>query len=162
MFVVLLLLLVGAGVLHARVTGSTATPRTAECVLIYVLVGYCGAAQLLVGGSAFVSTDVALHLARVTDVGEMMPWFASLYVGAAIVALLAVRLRGTYLIAPVILWAVFFAGATWAHLHTEAAHGRVPGLHGTLWIFAAHGLVSLVLVSAWWLSRAAPSPAPPP
>lgn len=72
------------------------------------------------------------------------------------------RLRGTYPIAPVILWGVSFAGATWTHLHTETAHGRAPGPHGTLGIRAAHGPVSLALVSAWWSSRALPSPAPTP
>jgi hypothetical protein len=160
MFVLLLVVLVCAGIAHARLTRSTGAPRTAEWVLIYLLVGYCGIAQLLVGGAAFGSPEIMRHLARVSDVGELMPWFASMYVGAAIVALLAVRMRGDYLIAPVILWSVFFAGATWAHLHTETVHGRQPGLHGTVWILAGHGLVSVVLVTTWWLSRHAAAVAP--
>lgn len=153
MFVILLLMLIAAGTLHARLTGPRTARRTAECILVYVLAGYCGFAQVIVGGATFVSPDLVAHLARVADVGETLPWFGSMYVGAALAALLAVRLRGDYLIGPVIVWAAFFAGATWAHLHTEAVHGRAPGLHGSLWIFASHGLVSVTLLVVWWFSR---------
>jgi hypothetical protein len=153
MFVILLLLLIAAGALHARFTGPRTSRRTAECILVYVLAGYCGLAQVLVGVGALASPDFAAHMSRVSNVGEVLPWFASMYVGAAIAAVLAIRLRGDYVIAPVIIWAVFFAGATWAHMHTEALHGRAPGLHGSLWIFASHGLVSVTLLVAWWLSR---------
>lgn len=153
MFVLMLLLLVVAAIVHARRTGPAGSARIAECVLVYVLVGYCGLAQLVVGGATLLSDELVRHLARVSDVGEVLPWFASMYVGAALAAVLAVRLRGDYLIGPVLVWSAFFAGATWAHLHTEAVHGRGTGLHATLWIFAAHGLVSAVLLSCLWLSR---------
>ncbi len=155
MFTLLLFLMIVAGLLHARATGASAPAGGAEHVLVYVLVGYCGIAQLIVGAAAFLSPALIAHLARVGDVGEMLPWMGSMYVGAAIAGLLAIRFRGDYLIGPAIVWATFFAGATWAHLHTEAVHGRGPDVHMSAWIFASHGLVSIVLLGALWTSRRA-------
>jgi hypothetical protein len=153
MFTLLLFSMIAAGMVHAHFAGVAAPARVAEYMLVYVLVGYCGIAQLAVGASAFVSPSFIAHLSRVGDVGELLPWMGSMYLGAAVAAVLAIRLRGDYLIGPVLVWAGFFAGATWAHLHTESVHGRDAGLHGGLWIFSSHGLVSLVLLGSLWLSR---------
>lgn len=152
MFLALLVVLIAAALVHARLHGPPTAARIAELVVVYVLVGYCGLPQLALGLSMLVSAEFVGHLSRVTDAGELLPWFAWLYAGAGLVATLAWRRRGDYLLAPVLLWSVFFAGATWAHFHTEAVHGRTPGLHGALWIVASHGFVSVVLLGAWWLS----------
>lgn len=153
MFLVLLAMLVVAAFLHARFRGPPTTARVAELVVVYVLVGYCGLPQLALGLSLLFSADLVAHLSRVTDPGELLPWIAWLYAGSGLIAALAYRLRGDYLLAPVLLWSIFFAGATWAHFHTESVHGRTPGLHGALWIVASHGLVSVVLLGGWWLAR---------
>lgn len=156
MFLLLLSALVIAGLVHARLRdGSLRGNAAAETVLVYLLVRYCGLPQIAVGLSMSFAPQLAGHLARVNDLGELLPWIAWLYTGAALAATLAIRLRGDYLTGPVVLWSVFFAGATYAHLHTEAMHARSPGVVGVLWIFATHGLVSVLLVGAWWASRRA-------
>ena len=86
------------------------------------------------------------------EVGPLLPWIASLYTGAGLLGALAVRWRGDYLIGPAVLWSVFFAGATYAHLHTEIEHGGI-GPHGVMWILASHGLVSVVLLALLWRAR---------
>lgn len=153
MFLFLLIALVAAAFVHARFAGPRTAERVAELVVVYVLVGYCGLPQLALGLSMVFSSELVAHLARVTDPGELLPWMSWLYAGSGLIATLAFRLRGDYLLGPVLLWSIFFAGATYAHFHTEAAHGHMPGLHGALWIVASHGLVSVVLVAAWSLAR---------
>ena len=153
MFLVLLVALIVAALVHARFRGPPTAERIAELVVVYVLVGYCGLPQLALGLSMVVSSDAVAHLSRVSDPGELLPWLSWLYAGSGLIAVLAYRLRGDYLLAPVLLWSIFFAGATWAHFHTEGVHGRTPGLHGALWIVASHGLVSAVLLGGWWIAR---------
>lgn len=152
MFVALLVGLLVAGLVHARQRPAAARGRTAELLLVYVLVGYCGFVQIAIGLSMFATDHVVQHLARVDDAGPLLPWIASLYTGAGVLAALALRWRGDYLVGPALLWAIFFAGATYAHLHTEAVHDRL-GLHGALWIVASHGLVSVVLLALLWSAR---------
>lgn len=152
MFIVLLLALVVAAFVHARIRGPRTAERVAELVVVYVLVGYCGVPQLAIGLSMVGSSDLVAHLARVAEPGELLPWLSWLYAGSGLIAALAFRLRGDYLLGPVLLWSIFFAGATYAHFHTELAHDRTPTLSGALWIAASHGLVSVVLLGSWWIA----------
>ena len=73
------------------------------------------------------------------------------YLGMAMVASLALRFRGAYLVAPAVLWAVFFAGATFVHVDQEVAMPNAGHL-GLLQIFAAHGLISVLLLGGLWAS----------
>lgn len=52
---------------------------------------------------------------------------------------------------PAVLWAVFFAGATLAHVSAEGGVAQM-GHGGLLVIFAAHGLISVLLVGGLWAS----------
>ena len=62
------------------------------------------------------------------------------YLGMSVIALLALRYRGTYLVGPSLLWAIFFAGATLVHLGNSHSGGVLS--HGSLLaIFLSHGLI---------------------
>jgi hypothetical protein len=54
--------------------------------------------------------------------------------------------RGNFLVAPAVVWAVFFAGATLIHL--EDLHRKGVMTHASLiHIFATHALISILLIA---------------
>jgi hypothetical protein len=63
----------------------------------------------------------------------------------SLVATLVAFYRGAFLIGPSVVWAVFFAGATWVHLSDLSGRGAMTH-GGAVAVFIAHGLVSLILV----------------
>lgn len=146
MFLLLLALtLTGAAIHAARLEPRTAA-GVAEVVLRWVLVGYCGVPMVVVAVVTLLDPD---HAAAVLGFAAGNPFEVFLgwaYLGMAIIAVLALRFRGVYLIGPALVWAVFFAGATGVHreqgLAGDASHGSL------LEIFARHGLISVVLVGS--------------
>lgn len=142
-------------------------PRAGEIFLLYILVGYCGVPQLALGLWSFTSPDrVAAALGF--PAGSPFQDFTSIsLVGMSLLSLLALRYRGTFLLAPAVCWSVFFAGATYAHLRAagQPLHGFHPGAalsHASmLRLFATHGLISVLLVGALiasgaWRDKAVP------
>jgi hypothetical protein len=146
MFLALLAGLLLAGLVHARLQRPVPPGRTSELVLVYVLVGYCGVMQVFIGSAMFVVPDRVAALVGVPVGNPIEIWTAALVLGAGIVATLTVRLRGDYLIAPVVIWAIFFLAASYAHLQVDVVHGRTASAGRIAWLLATHALVSLVLV----------------
>lgn len=157
MFVILLALLTAAWAVHAYRLESRTASRAGELLLRYLLVGYCGIPMLAVAGLVLIHPHEMAHIIGVEPDHPSTLFLGWAYLGMAAVATLALRFRGSYLVAPTVLWATFFAGATWVHLGPMAGaggHGHV----GVLVIFAAHGLVSLLLVGSAWSAGVWSSP----
>ncbi len=151
---ILILLLVAAGVHAASVTPRT-VPRAAELVMKYLLVGYCGVPMLVVSLYLLISPERAAAAFGFTASGPVIAFFGWAYLGMSILSLLALYYRGAYLVAPVVVWAVYLGGATFVHLGELAARGGGGGHGGgPLEIFAAHGLVGVLLVLALLVSGA--------
>jgi hypothetical protein len=149
-FVFLLLIVLGAAAAHALLSRPRSRKRTAELFLLYLLAGYCGLPMLAVSLWAILSPDrvaAAFGLAS----GPLIGFFGWAYLGMSLCALLALRVRGAFLLAPVLLWTVYLGGATFVHLGAGdqmTIHGHASFLD----IFAAHGLIAILLVLAYALS----------
>ena len=147
MWQLILLGLMAAGAVHAQVRRGGSKGRMAEMMLVYVLAGYCGAMMFAVGVVAILNPDwVATNMAQVPTGNPVMIWAGFLFLGLAIVSVITIWLRGVFLIAPVIAWSIYWAGATYAHIIADQQNGQpmTPGL--LLGIFVGHGLVALILV----------------
>lgn len=149
-FVIAGLLLAAA--IHAALRTDRSPTKVAEVGLLYVLVGYCGVPMLAVSLWALLDPQgaaVTLGFAK----GPLFSFFAWAYLGMSIIALLSLRYRGTYLVAPVAVWAVYLGGATQVHLQaTSQAGGPMPAR--PLEIVAAHGLIAVLLLVALVVSGA--------
>jgi hypothetical protein len=137
-FVYLLALLLLAATVHAAVLRDRTVGRVAELVLLYVLVGYCGVPMLAVSIWVLASPERAATGFGFDAARPLLDFFGWAYLGMSLLSLLALRYRGTFLIAPVVVWAVYLGGATLVHL--QGAQGRA------LEIVASHGLIAVLLV----------------
>jgi hypothetical protein len=150
-FVYLLVLLLLAATVHAALLQERTVQRVAEIVLRYLLVGYCGIPMLAVSIWVLVSPANAAAGFGFAAAGPLLDFFGWAYLGMSLLALLAVRYRGSFLVGPVVVWAVYLGGATLVHLH--GGPGR------TIEIIASHGLIAVLLVGASiasgaWTARA--------
>jgi hypothetical protein len=150
-FVLLLLLLLVAASIHVTLMKDRTTSRVAEIGLLYILVGYCGLPMLAISVWILVSPDGAAASFGFGPAGPVVTFFGYAYLGMSVLSLLALKYRRSFLIAPAILWSIYFAGATFVHLkeygqRTSHAHG------GALEIFAAHGLIAVLLMVGLVLS----------
>jgi hypothetical protein len=139
-FVYLLVLLLLAATAHAASLRERTRGRVAEIVLLYLLVGYCGVPMLGVSIWLLVSPERAASSFGFSATQPLLGFFGWAYLGMSLLSLLALRYRGTYLVAPVVAWTVYLGGATLVHL--QESHGRA------LEIFASHGLIAVLLVGA--------------
>jgi hypothetical protein len=137
-FVYLLALLLLGATVHAAVLQQRTVGRVAEIVLLYVLVGYCGIPMLAVSIWVLVSPEHAASGFGFSAARPLLDFFGWAYLGMSLLSLLALRYRGTFLVAPVVAWTVYLGGATLVHL--QGSHGRA------LEIFASHGLIAVLLV----------------
>lgn len=137
-FVYLLALLLLAATVHAAVLRDRTVGRVAELVLLYVLVGYCGVPMLAVSIWVLVSPERAASGFGFDAARPLLDFFGWAYLGMSLLSLLALRYRGTFLIAPVVVWTVYLGGATLVHL--QGAQGRA------LEVVASHGLIAVLLV----------------
>lgn len=157
MFHMLLPAVVLAGLVHGLLTRNKGLGRVPEMMLVWLLAVYCGLAQIAVGTVMVVNPDwVATHMARVPPGNPVMLWAGFLYLGLAIIATMTVKLRGTFILGPVIAWSIFWIGATYAHVQAEIANGTGVSAHGFAAIFIAHGLVGIILIALtvwWWKAR---------
>jgi uncharacterized protein DUF6790 len=142
----LMLVLLGAGIHVASL--QTRTPeKIGELFLLYLLVGYCGVPMLIFSAWALLSPEAAAaHLGF--PAGNPFQEFAGLaFLAMSILSILTLRYRRSFLIAPAILWAVFFAGATL--IHFKDFHHKGVLTHGSMvHIFATHGLIAVLLIAA--------------
>lgn len=143
-FVYLVILLLAGAAVHIASLPDRSVPRGAELVLLYLLVGYCGVPMLIVSVWALARPDQIGHLFGFVTAGPLLAFFGWAYLGMSLVAIAALRYRGTYLVAAVLVWAVYLGGATVVHLTAfgSPSEGRV------LEIFASHGLIAVLLVAA--------------
>lgn len=153
MWLVMLGGLLIAATMHGFTKGPRSLARFAELALVYIVAVYCGIAQVVFGTVALIhGSHVARHMGVPFNAG-VMTWLASFMIGFGIVGALSIWLRGNYLIAPVIGWAVFFVGGTFAHLQTHIAAGHPISMAFFLATFATHALVSILLVTLWLAAR---------
>lgn len=164
MFFYLLLVLVAVAAIHAAVTRRRSTTTLAELLLIYLLAGYCGVAQLGMGIAALVApAEVAAHMG-VPAGNPIQLWTSFLLLGMAAIGILSIWLRGSYLVAPVVGWSIFFLGATYAHVYTDALNGAPIDGAAVLRAFVNHGMVSVLLIGLLirvWIGKARPTPHDP-
>ena len=153
MFLTLLAGLLLAGFTHARMTRPRAPGETPELLLVYVLAGYCGIVQVAVAIAMLLVPDLVATQVGVPAGNPIEIWAASLLLGAGIIATLSIRFRGSYLIAPVIVWSVFFLGASYAHLRTDILNGRALSPGRVAWTLATHALVSAILIGLFIARR---------
>ena len=154
MFLILLAASIAAGLVHGFLTRKRAPGRIPEMVLVYLLVGYCGLAQIAVGAAAIANPDwIATHMARVPPGNPVMIWAGFLLLGEGVIATMTAKIRGNFILGPAIAWSIFWFGATYAHVVAETANGAGVTHGGLLMIFLAHGLVGVLLLAAmvWWL-----------
>ena len=145
-FVYLLALLLLAATVHAAVLQERTVSRIAELALLYLLVGYCGVPMLAVSLWVLVSPAQASAAFGFTAGGPLLAFFGWAYLGMSLLSLLALRYRGVFLVAPVVVWGVYLGGATAVHLQGSPGHA--------LEIFASHGLIAVLLVTALLASDA--------
>lgn len=160
--IILALVLVGAAVHVAVLGGDRSRERVGELVLRWTLVGYCGLPMLVVAGMLLVHPHETAEAFSFPPDNPIAVFFGWAYLGMALSAALSIRFRGPYLVAPALIWAIFFLGATFVHL----GEGHGGGTHaGALAIVATHGLISAILLGALAVSgawrRATASSTPP-
>lgn len=159
MFIALLLALLAAAVLHGWKTGPRTKSRFAELIIVYLLVGYCGVVMLGVGVFILVAGERAAAMLGTPPGNLFQQFFGFAYVGMALIATLSIWLRGTYLLAPVLCWSIYFLGATYIHVVDYAAAGYL-NVGTFLLIFATHALVPVLLLAMTFLRyRLASQPA---
>ncbi len=143
MFLLLLIACLLAATVHSLRLDPRTPGRIGELFLRYVLVGYCGVPMLIVSLGILA---VPGHMAAMLPVGaptQLLAFFGWAYLGMSLIAIMTLRYRGTFLVAPAVCWAVYFAGATIVHRQdAPASHG--DALH----IFATHGLIAVILAVA--------------
>lgn len=151
MFLILLLLLLLAAALHAALSKDRSPAIVGRLVLLYVLVGYCGLPGLPLSVFSLREPTQAAEFFGFQPGGAFQTFFSVGYLGMSLLAVLAlVYRRGAYLVGPAVLWATFFAGATFIHMREMgravtlhvSGHGHADVVH----VFATHGLISLLLV----------------
>lgn len=151
MFLLLLLALLIAAGIHIWLTTDRTVARASEIVLLWVLVGYCGIPMVPIAIGSLVRPDVAAAHLGFPEGNPFQTFLSVAYLGISLVAVLSLRYRGTYLVAPALLWSVFFTGATFIHMHDYAAHDALSH-HAALAIFGTHGLIAAILAVALVLS----------
>lgn len=146
MFLYLLLAVLLGAALHIGLGGDRSMRRAGELGLVWLLAGYCGIPMVVVSLLGLVHAhEVAHHLGFPAD-NPFQHFLTVAYLGMSVIAVLAIRFRGVYLLGPAVVWAIFFAGATFVHLSQPAGTGTVD--HGNvLFVFATHGLISVLLVA---------------
>jgi hypothetical protein len=154
MGLLLIVLLLVAAVVHARIRYPATQGAMAQMLLIYVLVGYCGVQQIVMGTALLLTGGrILVHFGFQPGSQPSFVFESYLLLGGGIISLLAIWKRDSYLLAPVLMWSVFFAGATYAHIQLSRASEYPPTWESTAGIFATHGLISVLLISFYLASQ---------
>lgn len=146
MFLYILLAVLLGAALHIGLGRDRSLRRAGELGLVWLLAGYCGVPMLGFSLLNLVHPHEMAHWLGFPPDNPFQTFMTVAYLGMSLIAILALRYRGTYVVGPAVLWAVFFAGATVIHLSQPEAHG---GGHGfVLYLLATHGLIAVLLVAA--------------
>ncbi|MFW6202419.1 MAG: DUF6790 family protein, partial [Gemmatimonadota bacterium] len=119
--------------------------RVGELLLVYVLVGYCGIPMVGVSVATLAAPERVAEILGFPAGNPFQAFMGVAYLALSVLAVLTLRYRGRFLIAPAVGWAIFFAGATVIHVRHEIAGGTLTH-GGVLAVFATHGLISVLLV----------------
>lgn len=151
MFFYLLLVVLAAAAIHAARSADRSPERIGRLALLYILVGYCGVPMLAVSVATLAWPERVAGILGFPPGNPFQAFLGVAFLAMSLLSILALRYRRSFLIAPALCWAVFFAGATVIHLRDFA--GRDALTHGgILHIFGSHGLISILLIAALWLS----------
>ena len=146
MFMILLLMTLGAAVLHGLKTGPKTAERFSELMLVYLLVVYHGFIMLVVGLYILFSSEQAAAMLGAPPGNVFQEFFAFAYIGMAICAIPTIWWRGTYLIAPVLCWSVYFFGAAYIHM-TEYLEAGKLSFNLLAWILMTHAGAPLLMLA---------------
>jgi hypothetical protein len=148
MFLLLFVGFLAAGWVHAFKTGPRTRRRFAELLLVYPLVGYFGVVMLVAAVYSLAAPDrfAASHGWRVSADNPFQQFAGLAHGSMAVAAILAIWLRGLYLIAPAVSWSILFMGATNINIADFAARGRAITFPLVLHVFLSHSLMAVVLV----------------
>ena len=149
-FVYLLGLLLAGAAVHIAKLSDRSLAHGAEVLLRYLLVGYCGVPMLIVSIWALSRPDQVAHMFGFGAAGPLLGFFGYAYLGMSLLAILTLWYRGNFLVAPVLVWAVYLGGATVVHLKQFGPQSE----GGAAEIFASHGLIAVLLIVALILSGA--------
>jgi hypothetical protein len=149
MILFLFLGFLAAGCIHALATAPRTRWRFAELLLVYRLAGYFDVVMLADATYCLAAPEpwAAAHGWHVSSDNPFRQYAVLAYGSMAITAVLTLRLRATYLVAPAVCWSLVFLGATWIHIADFAARGRAITFHLAMHVFLSHGLTSVVLIA---------------
>lgn len=152
MWFALLVLSLIAGAIHLRIRPKGSKAASAELLLVYVLAGYCGLAQIIRAFAILIKGAPLMAHVKFTPGDPAVMWLAFFSLGCGVIGALSIWKRGDFLLAPVVVWAIFWTGTTFAHLRMDEWHGITNSWLGIAWAFATHGLIALLLVVLYSLS----------
>ena len=144
-FALLVLSLVAASI-HLRVRPATSKAASAELVLVYLLAGYCGFAQIARSIAVLLKGAPLMAHVQFTPGDPAVMWLGFFGLGCGAIGALSIWKRGGFLLAPVVVWSTFWVGTTFAHLRMDQWHGITNSWLGIAWAFATHGLIAVLLV----------------
>ncbi len=141
-YLVVILLIAGAA--HARLTRQRS--KTAELLIVYLLVGACGLPFTFIGVRAFISPDYMLHNLAASGSPAIVVAIASFMLGCSAIAILTIWRRDQYLVGPVVGWSIFWAGVTYAHVVLQSSTGGKVTPIFLLNVFANHLVIGILLL----------------
>ena len=147
----LVLSLVAAGI-HLNSMPARPKAASAELVLIYLLAGYCGFAQIIRSIAVLVRGQPLMGHVQFTPGDPAVMWLGFFGLGCGLIGAISIWRRGNFLLAPVIVWAVFWTGTTLAHIRLGDWNHVSETWPWMLWTFATHGLIAVLLVVFYSLS----------
>jgi len=152
MFLLLAVLLAAAGFIHGAVARSPLAKRV-ELALVYLVAGYFGLVMLAIGIFCLAAPERAAAMLG-ADPGNPFELFLGwTFCGMAAAALLAVRLRGAYLVGPIVAWSLYYFGAVRVHWVEYSAAGRLTPRFATLIVLEHAGPPLLAIALGVWLWR---------
>lgn len=154
MFLLTALALVLAALVHASRAGRDLDGRL-ELVLVYLLAGYHGIIMLAVSIYNFAVPEGGAAMAGAEPGNAFQLFFGFAYLAMSVTAILAIWWRDRHLEGQVVLWSIYFFGATWVHLREYGAAGDLSP-YFAFRIVLAHALLPLVMIAlvVWrrWLA----------
>lgn len=146
MFLIILLVILAAAVLHGLKTGPRSVERFSELMLVYLLVVYHGFVMLVVSIYILFWDQKAAAMLGAPEGNVFQEFFGYAYLGMAICSIPAIWWRGTFLIAPVLCWSVYFFGATYIHIAQYLEAGQLTFSQVT-WILMTHAAPPLLMLA---------------
>ena len=151
MFLILLMLVLIAAAAQLLFAGARTLERAGMLLLVWLLVGYCGVPMLVVATVNLARPGLAPELLGFPAGNPFQTFLGWAYLGMAVAATMGLLYRDRYLLGPAVIWAIFFSGATAIHLH-EAGSSAGLTHGGGIFIFATHGLISVLLATGVLMS----------